>query len=879
MGGVQLIGRRSERQRLDRLVRAVRAGESQALVLHGEPGIGKTALLDHVVEHAEGCRITRAAGVQSEMELAYAGLHQLCAPMLDRAEILPVPQRTALWTAFGLSAGPAPDRFFVGLAVLSLLSHEAERQPLLCVVDDQQWLDHASAQVLAFVARRLGAESVGLVFATRTPTADLTGLPELVVGGLSENEARELLDAVITGPIDAQVRDQLIAETRGNPLALLELPRGLSTEELAGGFGLPAAVPLAGSLEDTFRKRISALPDPSRRLLLLAASCPAGDLGLMWRAASLLGIDAEAATPAADAELADIGTQLRFRHPLVRAAAYRAGSAKERQDAHRALAEVIDPRIAPDRKAWHRAQATPGPDEAVATELEQSADRARARGGLAAAAAFLQRATTLTLDPTLQATRAVAAAQAKIQAGAYDAAQDLLKLAEAGPLSELQQAHTDLLKAQLAYVTNHGSDAPPLLLTAAKRLESIDPARSRTTYLEALTAAIFAGRFAPKGGDVLEVARAALAGPTARGEPRAADLLLDGTAAFYTDGYAAGLPKLRAALRDFRDREAGEEELHLHYLASITALRLWNADSWDAISARHLRVAREAGALSEVLLALTSRSYLLLFTGEVTAAASLIDELETVQEATGGGLTPYGRLWLTAFRGDDARATAVIDATHDDVVQRGEGVGLTFAEWAGAVLHNGHGRYPDALAAALRASAYEADPGSLVWVYPELVEAAVRAGKLEAAAEAYERLAAMTSASGTDWALGSRLGCARCCPPARRRNGSTWSPSPGWRGRGCASTWPAPTCCTASGYAVPAGGTRRASSCVPRTACSRRWAWPRSPNGLGASCGRAEARRANVRSPRRTSSPPRRPRSPGWRATGCPTRRSGRGCS
>src|SRR5262245_41267906 len=360
----QLLGRRGECDVLDRLIEAVRAGGSRALVVSGEPGVGKTALLDYLAERASGCRVAAAAGVQSEMELAFAGLHQLLAPMLDRLERLPGPQREALRTAFGMSAGPAPDRFVVGLAVLGLLSEVAAATgPLVCLVDDEQWLDHASAQVLAFVARRLGAESVGMVFAARVPSGDLAGLPELVVLGLREADSRTLLDSVLTGPIDERVRDQIVAETGGNPLALLELPRGLTEAELAGGFGLPGAGPVAGGVEESFRRRADALPLPTRRLLLLAAADPTGDQALVWRAADRLGIGADAAAAAADAGLAEVGTRVRFRHPLARSAVYRSAPSEDRREAHRALAEATDQRLDPDRRAWHRAQGSPGPDE------------------------------------------------------------------------------------------------------------------------------------------------------------------------------------------------------------------------------------------------------------------------------------------------------------------------------------------------------------------------------------------------------------------------------------------------------------------------------------------------------------------------------------
>ena len=504
-----LTGRHAECGVLDQVIAAVRSGESRALVLHGEAGVGKTALLEYLAARAHDCQVTRVAAVQSEMELAFAGLHQLCAPVLDRLGQLPAPQCEALRTVFGISAGPPPDMFLIGLAVLSLLSEAADERPLLCLVDDQQWLDRCSAQILAFVARRLGAESVGLIFVTREIGPALEGVPEFRIDGLPDGDARLLLDAVLTGPIDAQVRDQLVAEAHGNPLALLELPRGLTPAQLAGGFGLPGA----GDIEESFVRRVAAMPDETRRLLVLAAADPSGDDALVRRAAVRLGIGPEAAGPATDAGLAEFATRIRFRHPLVRSAAYRSASAVERRRVHQALAAVTDAEADPDRRAWHRAQAAAGPDEDVAEELERSAGRARARSGFAATAAFLQRAAALTLDPAKRAGRALAAAQAELQTGAFESAADLLAMAEAEQLTELQRARAELVHAQLAFFTNRGNDAPQLMLKAAKRLESIDVRLSRATYLDAMSAAIFAGGLATPGGDVTDVAREAAAAP------------------------------------------------------------------------------------------------------------------------------------------------------------------------------------------------------------------------------------------------------------------------------------------------------------------------------------------------------------------------------
>ena len=759
----ELTDRHAERDVLDRLLAAVRAGESRSLVVRGEPGVGKTALLEHLVEQASGCRVARAVGVQSEMELAFAVLHQLCAPMLDRLECLPAPQRDALRIAFGLSAGPPPDRFLIGLAALGLLSELAGERPLVCIVDDEQWLDSASAQVLAFLARRLGTESVGLVFGARIPTGDLAGLPELVVEGLREDDARALLDSALTGPLDARVRDQIIAEAHGNPLALLELPRGWTAAELAGGFGLPGAVLVSGSIsgaiEENFRRRIDALPTGTRRLLLLAAADPTGDPTLVWRAAGQLRVGAETAAPAVEGGLAEFDVRVQFRHPMVRSVAYQSASAQDRQAAHRALAEVTDPELDPDRRAWHRAQAAPEPDEDVAGELERSAGRAQARGGLAAAAAFLERGVMLTPDPARRAGRALAAANTKFQAGAFDAAQDLLAVAEAGPLSEFEQARADLLRAQLAFVTNRGGDAPLLLAKAARRLEPIDTALARATYLDALTASTLAGRLARPGGHTLEVARAASAAPRPLHDPHVPDLLLDGLAANFNEGYAAGVPFLRQALTAFGRGMSADEELRWLWLTTLAALHLWDDERWDMLSVRYVELARKAGALSELPLALSTRSMMLLFVGDLSTATALTDEGRAVIDATGSQFAPYAAMGLAALQGRQAEVSALIEVTAGDVAERGEGIAMSVAEWANALLHNGLGRYPEAMHAAQQALHYQEYPdmhypGIANWAAAELVEASARSGMIETAADTYRWIAEMTSASGTNWALG-----------------------------------------------------------------------------------------------------------------------------
>ena len=746
------MDRLSERGVLDRFVADVRVGEGRALVVRGEPGVGKTVLLDYLAGRASGCMVARATGVQSEMELAFAGLHQLCAPMLDHAQALPVPQRDALRTAFGLSAGPVPDRFLVGLAVVGLLSETASERPLICVIDDQQWLDHASAQALGFAARRLAAEPVGLVFAARVPGQDVAGLPELVVAGLPADDARELLESVLTAPLDAQVRDQIIADTNGNPLALLELPRGLTPAQLAGGFGLSSALPLDGRIEESFARQLAALPAQTRRLVQRAAADPSGDPVLVWRAAGRLAIGAGAAGPAAEAGLAEFGARVRFRHPLVRSAAYRSASLETRQELHGALADATDPAVDPDRRAWHRAQATSAPDEAVAAELEQCAGRARRRGGLAAAAAFLERSAGLTLDPAHRAQRALAAAQAKHQAGASDAALGLLAMAQAGPLDELASARGDLLRAQVAFASSHGREAPPLMLSAAKRLEPLDVALARETYLEAFTAALFVGRLSPAVGDVARAARMAPAPPV---QGRAPDLLLDGLAILVTEGYPAGTPALRRALSAFRTQDiSAEEGLSWLWLAGRAAMAVWDDDTWHILASRHVKLARESGALSELPLAVRSRILLHAHSGELEEGAALIAEAQAVADATGSRLAPYGATGVAAWRGREAEATELIQANMDGVTSRGEGRGVT-SQYSAALLYNGLGHYDKALAAAEEVCEYD-DIGVLGWSLAELIEAAVRSGQPARAADALERLSEMTGASGTDWALGTQ---------------------------------------------------------------------------------------------------------------------------
>jgi DNA-binding CsgD family transcriptional regulator len=751
----QLLGRQREREVLERLLEAARGGRGGVLVVHGEPGVGKTALLEYAVEAAHGFRVARAVGVEGEMELAYAALQQLSSPSLDFLERLPDPQRGALAVAFGLTAGRAPNPFLVGLAVLGLLSEAAADRPLLCVVDDAQWLDRASARALAFIARRLLAEEIALVFGARQLNDELTGLPELHVGPLGHRDARALLDSALPGRLDEQVLDRIVVETRGNPLALLELPRGLSPAQLAGGFGLPAAVPLSDQIEESFTRRLAKLPRDARRLLLVAAADPTGDLALMWRAAQRLGIPESAAGKVESNGLLTLGSGVVFRHPLARSAVYRAAGPDERREVHRALADATDSEIDPDRRAWHRAQAASMPDEEVAAELERTAARALARGGFAAAAAFLERSSALTTEPSRRAGRALAAAQATQQAGALDEALRLVANAEAGPLDAFQRAEVDVLRARISFATHPGSEAPPLLLAAAKQLESLDVPLARDTYLDALLAAAFAGRL---GGPVhaRQVAAAARAAPAPPPPPRAADLLLDGLSLLITEGPAAGTPTVRQALRAFHHDDIDTEEgLRWLSLAGRAAGFIWDYEGWDSLTIRQIRAAREVGALALLLPAFHTRVVVHILAGELEAAASLVEESDALAEATYGRIViPYGVLAVAAFGGREDELTRLVETSTQDSIARGEGMGLTVSQWLTATLYNSLGRYEDAFAAAAQAAE---DPRELWFsnfAAGELIEAASRSGRDDRAEEALEVLSESTRASGTPWALG-----------------------------------------------------------------------------------------------------------------------------
>jgi len=755
-----LLDRDTETAALEGVLAAVRDGLSGVLVLRGEAGIGKTALLEWAAGRAGGVQLARVAGVQAEMGLGFAGLHQLLVPFLGGLGGLPGPQRQALGSAFGLVDGPPPDRFLVGLAALTLLTDAAAASPVLCLVDDAQWLDLVSVEVLGFIARRLYADRVGMLFTVREgeegQAAALAGLPELVLGGLPEQAAGQLLAAAAGARVDGQVSAQVVAGVAGNPLALVEAAGELTPGELSGAVPLGWPLRFGGRLEELYLARVRALPASTRALLLVAAADPSGDPALVYAAAGQLGAGPEAGDAPGAGRLVSWQPTVRFRHPLIRSAAYYAAPAGARRRAHAALAAVTDPAAYPDRRAWHLAEAADGPDEQVAAALEHTAGRAQARGGLAAAAAFLERSVLLTADPARHAERVLAAAQASMRAGAFAKALELLATAEAGPLDEFQHARIDLLRGQIAFASRRGSDAPPLLLKAAQSLELLDAQLARETYLEGLFAALFAGRLA-LGGGAREVAEAARAAASPQQPARAPDLLLDGLALVVTEGYPAGAPVLKRAVSAFRSADVSREE-GLHWLwlslADLSAGLLWDYGSWDLLSARRVKLARDVGALTALPFAATIRAGVHMWAGEFAAAAALVAEVDSVTEATGSSVAPTAAVALAAFTGREADAAELIEAGVKDAERRGEGRRLTFFHWATAVLCNSFGRYADALAAAQQAS--EDSPADLFanWALAEFIEAATRSGAPEQAAGPLQRLSATARASGTDWALG-----------------------------------------------------------------------------------------------------------------------------
>ena len=758
----KLVGRERERALLSDLLSALRRRESAVVVIRGEAGIGKSILLDFVAAEASGVTVTRARGIEADMELAYAGLQQLCAPVAAEIEALPEPQRDALRVAFGMAAGDPPDRFLVGLAVLTLLTRASETRPVLIVVDDAQWLDRVSVQTLEFVARRLLAEAVAMVLAVRDPDGlgVLSGLPTVSITGLDADAAGELLEAAVDGRLERPVRDRLVAETQGNPLALLELYRGRNAAALAYG-GEPAATrrldPVSTRVEQDFAQRIDVLPEATRTLLRIAAADPVGDARQLLRAADAMGVTVDAA-PAKAAGLIELGESVRFRHPLVRSAIYRHAKPYERRAVHRALAQVTDPVLDPDRRAWHAAQAAEGPDEDVAAGLDRAAGRARHRGGMAAEAVLLERASELTPEPWQRGRRALAAAEAHFSASSPDRAIELVSLASLCPLDPLDAARLARLRARILFARSRSDEAAPLLLDAAAQFAAAHSPLARETYLEAISATVFAGRVHGPAG-----ARAAAVAARASGAPpsnsAAADLLLDGVAALLAEGHEAGVPTLRRAFEPFAHEELDRREATLRWLLLVpVALESfihhgWDLPAWDTFATRAVRLAREIGALGVLPPALIYLSGVHIHHGDFATAARMIEESDAIAAAVGHTPHAYATLVLAAWRGEEAAAAGIIAEAKARAEERGEVSLLGVTGYIQGVLYNGLARYDKALEAAragVEHDGFNFTGLSLV----EYVEAATRCGEIDAAKDALAKLVDVTAAADTGWARG-----------------------------------------------------------------------------------------------------------------------------
>jgi DNA-binding CsgD family transcriptional regulator len=748
-------GRTRERALLDDALNRVRRGDGAALVLRGEAGIGKTELMRLCAHQATGCRVTRFRGIVSEMEMPFAGLHQLCKPMVGHLDALPTPQRRALRVAFGLEAGDPPGLFVVGLAVLALLGKVASERPLVCLVDDAQWLDGPSRQVLSFVGRRLLSEPVLLLLAVREAGDEQVfgTLPSLTVEGLRDRDARALLTTVALGPLDEQVRDRIVAETCGNPSRLLELTREVSQGGLAGGFDTPSIDRSGEGGEGQYTRQIRALPGPTQRLLLLAAADPTGDAGLLWRAARISNVPRVAAAAAEDDSLIEIALRVRFADPAIRSAAYAAATPSDRRAAHLALAEATDSRLEPAWRIWHLAAAATGPDEVVASELERTAPAVQAHSGLAASAGFLERSVRLTAEPERRPGRALAAAHAHLRAGARDAALGLLADVRSMEIDEVQRGRLEQLRGRIEYAFNPGPDTPALLLDAARALEPVDVQSARETYLDACMASIAAGSHAGPGGLLPEVARAAQSAAPASDAGRPCDLLLDGFATVATEGRAAGAASLRRALDAFLGDEVPDNDfVQSGRLAASAACMLWDCESWEILSTKQLRLARASGALASLSAALNSLGIYAAWCGDLGTAASLAAEYDAVSEATGIGWYSACGLLHAAYQGRPDALT-IVSATAADCVDRGLGQGAQFAMWIKAIIGNGLGRHEDALVAA-QLAAYDMDlPNVTGWALCELIEAAVRCWQPDLARDATEQLAKHTLPD-SDWAAG-----------------------------------------------------------------------------------------------------------------------------
>jgi DNA-binding CsgD family transcriptional regulator len=760
---VPLIDRSAEKQALSGLLDSVRQGMSGALVLRGEPGVGKSALLAYAGQHAEDTQVVRMVAVESEKNLGFAAVHQLLMPFLPFGDRLPEPQCRALGVAFGLVSGPPADRFLVGLAVLTLLSDVAETRPVLCVVDDAQWLDAESADLLSFVARRLLADRVGLLFGIRE-TADaeeprLLDLPSLRISGLPEQAAHELLATSISQPIDPSVAARIVAETEGNPLALVEAARELDWDQLGGRAPLPDPLPVGHRLELTFRRRVRELPPDTQALLLLAAACAPGQGHLLWQAAAELGIPESASLPAEAAGLVDFSPQARFSHPLIRSAVYHGATATERRLAHRALASASDPELDVVSRAWHLAAAATRRDEGVAAELDAAARRTRSRGGYAATAVLLERAAQLTPAAESRAERQLAAAETHVLAGTMDRADVLAVEATRGLRNPLSAAQATHLRGRIQAACGRVAEAVVALVNAAERLRLLDPHAAREALLSALESAAFAG-WASSALLLEEIARTAGRLPPTGDPPDSVpNLLLRAHTARLTRGYAAGVPAMRAAVLAVLGEDLDADLVLRHFeLTTIGAVDLLDDAAVEALTTRWIEQARESGALAKLASGLAFRStFVDGQSGRLAAAWTVDAEARELGEVTHNPavVPPTGahRVILLALSGREAEARETAAAVAREAPTRGAAGEAALAAYGLGVLEIGLGNY--AAAVGCLEPAYK-DDTPLIGTYalPDLVEAAARGGRRGLAQSALQRLADRAGSTATPLALG-----------------------------------------------------------------------------------------------------------------------------
>ena len=779
-----LVGRAVECERLGQLLRAAREGLSGTLVLRGEPGVGKTSLLHYLAASAPDFQVARVSGVESEMKLSFAALHQLLRPSLTTAGELPPPQRTALRLAFGLEDGAPPDGFLVGLAALGLLAGRAAARPLLCLVDDAHWLDHESAAALAFLARRLYADSIVMVFAVREPAPGsilLEGLPELRLAGLDESAAGQLLataaSPVLDGPrrdgprrleprrdelgldglrleqpqLDEAVRQRIVAETRGNPLALIEIGQALEPGQLTGSAPLPEPLPLGRQLEQRYLQEIRGLPPDAQTLLLAAAADPTGDPDLLWRAGPQLGFTAAAAAPAEARRLIEIRDRIEFRHPLIRSAVYYGAPLAGRQQVHAALAAAIDPAAEPDRRAWHLAMAASGLDEAVAAELERAGDRARRRGGWTTAEAFYKRAAMLSTSQPARARRMLSAAGAACDGGTPRRAQAMLDEA-ATYRDPRHHGQVERVQGRIWHTMRRPADATAALLDAATELGPVDVRLARDILVEAVVQAQINGQLAPDGATPADVARSARSLPLPPGTPATVgDLLLDADTTLQLHGLQAAAPQLRQAISAAR-HEAGTAPETFRWLAAACSDATILADdiALHELAWRMEAQAREQGAAIALSLALSHAGVSELLAGRLAEAERCFHERVAIEEARGRDWS-IGPLLIAAWRGQAGPAETLLDRVAEEAARQGQGYQLGFAGYARCILELGRGQYEHAHASLTEGIH---DSSQIKFVLPDLVEAAERSGHHAAAQHLTSQLAGLAEASPVPRTLG-----------------------------------------------------------------------------------------------------------------------------